>query len=148
MPGRVLLGWQHLSVCCRVLLLPQGSLTFNMDILVTSSGCAFPALGQEGWWLPRPEAPYSSSYPSDIIYRQGRVNPHISRVLGCPAAGILPAHGDNKHLMNDLPESVSLQWKNNTSGAALWLKISFFNESSSITGNLTENSHVFLNRCP
>lgn len=88
--------------------------------------------------LPWPEALYFSSYPSDSIYRQGRVNPHISRVLGRLAAGILPAHGDNKHLMNDLPKSVSLQWKNNASGTALWLKTSFFNESSSITGNLTE----------
>lgn len=137
-PSRGSLGWQHLPACCRVLLLPQGSLTLSMDILVTFSCCASPARGQEGWWLPWPRASHSSSYPSDSISRQGRVNPHISRVLGRLAAGILPAQGDNKHLMNDLPQSVSLQWKNNASGAALCLKLSFFKESSSITGNLTE----------
>lgn len=43
------MGLQHLfpvcyPACCRVLLLPQGCLAFNMDISVTSSCSAFPAL--------------------------------------------------------------------------------------------------------
>lgn len=107
------MGLQHPSpvccpACCRVLLLPQRCLTSNMDISVTSSCSAFPALEQEGWW-PGPEALYSSSYSSASIYWQGRVKSHISRVRGSPAAGVLPAYEDNKHLMNELPESVSLQ---------------------------------------
>lgn len=68
----------------------------------------------------------SSSHSSASIYWQGRVKSHISRVQGSPAAGLLPAHEDNKHLMNELPESASLQWKNNTSGTAMWLKTLFF----------------------
>lgn len=117
--------------CCRV---SQSCLTFNDDISVTSSCSTFPALEQEGWWS-RPGVPYSSLYSSASIYWQERVKSHISRVQGSPAAGFLPAEV-NKHPMNELPESVSLQWKNK--GLCCSLKALFPNESSSVAGNLTE----------
>lgn len=144
------MGLRHPSpvcypVCCPVLLLPL--LTFNIDISVTSSCPVFPALEQESWW-PGPEALFSSLYSSASIYWQGRVKSHISRVQGRPAAGVLPAHEDNKHLMNELPKSVSLQQKNNTSGTALWLKPSCFQWELKCHWKPYRNSHVCLNRCP